>query len=88
VRACPVGEIINSERVDFHVWKKVKRAAHITSQFKPIKITIGVFLLIVGVAGLVLPIIPGIVFIVLGLVWLGIVEKEDIKRWVARLTRK
>lgn len=37
--------------------------------------TIGVILIIVGVFGLVLPIIPGIALIILGLIKLGIMKK-------------
>ena len=43
----------------------------------------GLFLILLGIAGLFLPIIPGIIFIVLGLIVLG--KKDIIEYWFSKL---
>ena len=43
----------------------------------------GVLFILVGIAGLFLPIIPGIIFIVAGLVVLG--KKEVVNGWMKKL---
>lgn len=55
---------------------------------KIIKVTGGVVVLCIGILGIFLPIIPGLLFIALGLFWLGIVEKDDLKRAVQRFKQK
>ncbi len=70
------------------MWKWTKRQANRASEFRPIKIVIGIVFLLLGIAGLLLPILPGWLFILLGLVWLGVIEKEDIKRWLKCLRQR
>lgn len=46
-------------------------------------IIIGILCILLGIAGLVLPIIPGVIFIVLGLVILG--KKDILNQWLQKL---
>ena len=48
---------------------------------------VGVLLIVVGILGLALPILPGIVLIVAGLAVLG-TEFERPRRWVAKLRER
>jgi len=50
-----------------------------------IKITLGILLIAAGIAGLFLPIIPGILLIIIGLVLLG---NRKIKSLLSRIIRK
>ena len=43
----------------------------------------GILFILIGIAGLILPIIPGVVFIVLGLVVMG--KKELVLKWIRKL---
>ena len=43
----------------------------------------GILIILVGIAGLILPIIPGIVLIILGLVVMG--KKDLIIKWIEKL---
>ncbi len=51
---------------------------------KTLKITAGIILLVVGIAGLFLPIVPGILIIIAGLFLLEI-KMEQVKRWIGKL---
>ena len=55
---------------------------------KGLKVTAAVILILVGVVGLFLPVLQGMLLILLGLLLLGVIERGDIKRWLARLKRK
>lgn len=46
-------------------------------------IGVGILIILVGIAGLVLPIIPGVVLIILGLIVMG--KKEVIIKWINKL---
>lgn len=48
-----------------------------------ILIIAGVLFILIGIAGLFLPIIPGLILIVLGLIVLG--KKETVNHWLAKL---
>jgi len=48
-----------------------------------ILIIAGVIFILLGVAGLFLPIIPGILFIILGLIVMG--KKDLVLRWIQKL---
>ncbi len=43
----------------------------------------GILFILIGLAGLVLPIIPGILFIVLGIIVMG--KKDLVLRWIGKL---
>jgi len=43
----------------------------------------GIFFVLIGIAGLFLPIIPGILFIILGLIVMG--KKELVIKWIQKL---
>ncbi|KKQ73167.1 MAG: hypothetical protein US94_C0037G0011 [Berkelbacteria bacterium GW2011_GWB1_38_5] len=43
----------------------------------------GLFLILLGIAGLFLPIIPGIIFIILGLIVMG--KKDIVEHWFSKL---
>lgn len=43
----------------------------------------GILLILLGIAGLFLPIIPGILFIILGLIVMG--KKDIIEHWISKL---
>jgi len=45
----------------------------------------GIILILLGVAGLFLPIIPGIIFIILGLIVMG--KKEVVEYWFSKLPK-
>ena len=51
---------------------------------KILKAILGTVLIIIGIIGLFLPIIPGIVIIISGLLLFG-VKIEDIKKWIKKL---
>ncbi|OGD56137.1 hypothetical protein A2V71_00095 [Candidatus Berkelbacteria bacterium RBG_13_40_8] len=45
----------------------------------------GIFLILLGIAGIFLPILPGIIFIILGLIVLG--KKEVVEYWFSKLPK-
>ncbi len=51
---------------------------------KTLKMILGALLIIIGIIGLFLPIAPGIVIIISGLLLMGI-KIEDMKRWLKKL---
>ncbi len=54
---------------------------------KAVKITIGIILIVVGIAGIFLPIIQGILLIIAGLFLLGI-KKEKLKEWINKSKKR
>jgi hypothetical protein len=50
-------------------------------------LVIGWMFLVLGAAGLVLPVLPGVLFLVIGLSFLSL-EYEWARRWVTRLLRR
>lgn len=52
------------------------------------KIALAILLIFVGVLGLVLPIIPGVALILLGLVLLGVIEKKHMDELREKLRKK
>ena len=51
---------------------------------KILKKILGVILIIIGIIGLFLPILPGVLVIIAGLFLLGI-KVEDVKKWFGKL---
>lgn len=45
----------------------------------------GLSLILLGIAGMILPVMPGVIFVVLGLIILG--KKSTIERWISKLPR-
>lgn len=70
------------------MWDATKKGAKRVAQFRPVKSFIGIVLVCLGLVGLLIPVLPSWLLIFVGLVWLGIIEREDIARWIARLRRK
>lgn len=60
--------------------KKIKKKV-----FWIIKLVAGIFLIIVGIVGIFLPILPGIILIIAGLVLL---ENKKIKEWIVKIADK
>lgn len=58
---------------------------HMKIVFQYFLIAGGVLLIIIGIAGLFLPIIPGLIFIALGLIVLG--KKETVENWINKLPK-
>ena len=54
---------------------------------KLIKGIAGIILIIIGIIGLFLPVIPGVLLILAGLILLG-VKKEQIHKWIKKLKLK
>lgn len=61
------------------IWNHTKKLWWII--WKPLKIILGTISILVGIPGLIIPSIPGIPLILLGLYFLGVIKKEDIKKW-------
>lgn len=46
-------------------------------------IAAGILLILLGIAGMILPVMPGIIFVILGLIVLG--KKSVIEHWISKL---